>query len=85
MEARETAGATGNGAGPEAFADFLRRIRTGVEGGLDPLSAAERAATGLPGSLRGSIESVARRMRGEHHEDEGGFDEEFSEAAFPMF
>jgi 1-acyl-sn-glycerol-3-phosphate acyltransferase len=85
MEAREATGTSGNGAGPEAFADFLRRLRSGVESGLDPLSAAERAATGLPGSLRGSVEAMARRLRGEHYEDEWGFDEEFAEAAFPMF
>jgi 1-acyl-sn-glycerol-3-phosphate acyltransferase len=85
MEAKEATGTSGNGTGPEALADFLRRLRTGVESGLDPLSAAERAATGLPGSVRGSIEAMARRMRGDHHEDEWGFDEEFAEAAFPAF
>ncbi len=85
MEARATTEASGNGTGPEVFTDFLRRLRTGVEGGLDPLSAAERAATGLPGQLRRSVEAMARRMRGDHYEDEWGFDEEFAEAAFPMF
>ena len=35
--------------------------------------------------MRGSIEAMARRLRGEHHEDEWGFDEEFAEAAFPAF
>ena len=71
--------------GPEAIAGFLRRLRSGVEDGLDPLAAAERAATGLPSSLRGSIERIARRMRGDYPEDEWGFDEEFAEAAFPLF
>jgi 1-acyl-sn-glycerol-3-phosphate acyltransferase len=71
--------------GPEAIAGFLRRLRSGVEDGLDPLAAAERAATGLPSSLRGSIERIARRMRGDYAEDEWGFDEEFAEAAFPLF
>ena len=28
---------------------------------------------------------MARRLRGEYHEDEWGFDEEFAEAAFPLF
>jgi 1-acyl-sn-glycerol-3-phosphate acyltransferase len=85
VEARATTEASGNGTGPEVFTDFLRRLRTGVEGGLDPLSAAERAATGLPGQLRRSVEAMARRLRGDHYEDEWGFDEEFAEAAFPMF
>ena len=71
--------------GPEAIAGFLRRLRSGVEDGLDPLAAAERAATGLPSTIRGSVEGIARRMRGDYAEDEWGFDEEFAEAAFPLF
>ena len=85
MEARAETGTSGTAPGPEALADYLRRVRSGVESGLDPLSAAERAASGLLGSVRGSIEAMARRLRGEHHEDEWGFDEEFAEAAFPAF
>jgi 1-acyl-sn-glycerol-3-phosphate acyltransferase len=85
MEARQATGTDGGGAGPEAIADFLRRLRGGVEDGLDPLSAAERAATGLPASLRTSVERMAARLRGDYHEDEWGFDEEFAEAAFPIF
>jgi hypothetical protein len=38
MEARQATGTDGGGAGPEAIADFLRRLRGGVEDGLDPLS-----------------------------------------------
>jgi 1-acyl-sn-glycerol-3-phosphate acyltransferase len=75
----------GGAAGPEAVADFLRRLRTGVEDGLDPLSAAERAASGLPRSLRDAVDRMARRMRGDYREDEWGFDEEFAEAVYPMF
>jgi len=85
VEAREATGTDGGAPAPEAIADFLRRLRTGVEEGLDPLNAAERAATGLPSSLRSSVERMARRMRGDYHEDEWGFDEEFAEAAFPLF
>jgi 1-acyl-sn-glycerol-3-phosphate acyltransferase len=85
MEARQATGTDGGGARPEAIADFLRRLRGGVEDGLDPLSAAERAATGLPTSLRTSVERMAARLRGDYHEDEWGFDEEFAEAAFPFF
>jgi 1-acyl-sn-glycerol-3-phosphate acyltransferase len=70
---------------PEAIADFLRGMRVGVEAGLDPLSAAQRAAVGLPENLRDAIDVVARRMRGEYEEDEWGFDEEFAEAVFPLF
>ncbi len=28
---------------------------------------------------------MARRLSGEYHEDEWGFDEEFAEAAYPLF
>jgi 1-acyl-sn-glycerol-3-phosphate acyltransferase len=85
MEARQATERDGGGAGPEAIADFLRRLRSGVEDGLDPLNAAERAASGLPATLRSSVERMAHRLRGEYHEDEWGFDEEFAEAAFPLF
>ena len=65
--------------------EFLRTVRRGVEAGLDPIVAAEEAATALPRSLRESVARMARRLRGEYHEDEWGFDEEFAEAAFPFF
>jgi 1-acyl-sn-glycerol-3-phosphate acyltransferase len=70
---------------PEAGIRFLRSVRTAVEGGLDPLAAAEAASSELPKSLRDGIERMARRMRGDYGEDEWGFDEEFAEAAYPFF
>jgi 1-acyl-sn-glycerol-3-phosphate acyltransferase len=71
--------------GPEALADFLRDLRHGVEAGLDPPAAARAAARGLPARLRNAIEAIAMRLRGEYHEDEWGFDEQFAEAVFPLF
>jgi 1-acyl-sn-glycerol-3-phosphate acyltransferase len=70
---------------PEIGVRFLRGFRTAVDGGLDPLEAAEAASNDLPKSLRDGIERMARRMRGDYHEDEWGFDEEFAEAAYPFF
>jgi 1-acyl-sn-glycerol-3-phosphate acyltransferase len=70
---------------PEALADFLRRLRFEVEDGLDPLAAAERAASELPEGLGEIVERLARRLRGEYSEDEWGFDEDFAEAIFPLF
>jgi 1-acyl-sn-glycerol-3-phosphate acyltransferase len=70
---------------PEALADFLHQVRVGVEDGLDPLSAAEGAATALPDQLQRLLEAVGRRVRGEYREDEWGFDEEFAEAVYPLF
>jgi 1-acyl-sn-glycerol-3-phosphate acyltransferase len=71
--------------GPEAVADFLRRMRLGIEDGLDPRTAARRAAVELPESLRDAVERLSQRMRGEYHEDEWGFDEQFAEAVYPWF
>jgi 1-acyl-sn-glycerol-3-phosphate acyltransferase len=72
-------------AAPEALADFLRRLRLGVEGGMDPLNAAEGAAQELPDRLQHALEIISRRLRGEYHEDEWGFDEDFAEAVYPLF
>jgi 1-acyl-sn-glycerol-3-phosphate acyltransferase len=70
---------------PEALADFLRDLRHGVEAGLDPPAAARAAAGALPVRLRNAVEAIAMRLRGEYHEDEWGFDEQFAEAVFPLF
>jgi 1-acyl-sn-glycerol-3-phosphate acyltransferase len=69
----------------ESVADFLRRMRVGIEDGLDPMSAANRAADELPQRLANAIQLLSRRIRGEYHEDEWGFDEEFAEAVYPLF
>ncbi len=66
-------------------AEFLRRLSAGLGDGLDPMSAAERAATALPKTLRDSVERAARRLAGSYHEDEWGFDEEYAEAVYPFF
>ncbi len=71
--------------GPEAIADFLRRLRLGVEGGMDPLNAAEGAASALPERLQHALETISRRLQGEYREDEWGFDEDFAEAVYPVF
>jgi len=70
---------------PVMAARFLRGVRGAVDGGMDPLAAVELASGDLPKSLRDSIERMARRLRGDYHEDEWGFDEEFAEAAYPFF
>ena len=66
-------------------AEFLRRMRSGLNDGLDPMSAAERAAVALPKTLHDSVQRMGRRMAGRYHEDEWGFDEEFAEAVYPFF
>ena len=78
-----------SGPAPSAIPDvgvrFLRGVRAAVDGGMDPLAAVEAASTELPKTLRDSVERMARRMRGDYHEDAWGFDEEFAEAAYPFF
>jgi 1-acyl-sn-glycerol-3-phosphate acyltransferase len=69
----------------ESIADFLRRVRAGIEGGLDPVTAANRAAEELPQRLARLVQLLSRRVRGDYHEDEWGFDEEFAEAVYPVF
>ena len=65
--------------------DFMQALRHGIEIGADPIVAAEDAAGALPPSLRNSVARMAARLRGDYHEDEWGFDEEFAEAAYPFF
>jgi 1-acyl-sn-glycerol-3-phosphate acyltransferase len=65
--------------------EFIQRLRGGLDDGLAPMDAAERAAMGLPKTLRDAVERMGRRLAGEYHEDEWGFDEEFAEAAYPFF
>jgi 1-acyl-sn-glycerol-3-phosphate acyltransferase len=69
----------------EALADFLRRLRLGIEDGLAPRDAAQRAALDLPKPLRDAVDGLSQRLRGEYREDEWGFDEQFAEAVYPLF
>ena len=73
------------GEGSEALAGFLREVRSGVEAGADPMTAAEGASTSLPTVLQEAIDIILRRLRGDYSEDEWGFDEDFAEAVFPLF
>ena len=81
----------GRGAPPAAGAElegltaFLAQVRQGVEGGADPIAAARGALDLLPQSLVVALEAIAARLRGEHREDEWGFDEQFAEAVYPLF
>jgi 1-acyl-sn-glycerol-3-phosphate acyltransferase len=85
VEDRDATTSEGHDAGAESIAEFLRSLREGVEGGLGPLSAAQRAAGGMPESFREALERTSQRLRGDYAEDEWGFDEEFADAVTPMF
>ena len=74
-----------SGEDSEALARFLREVRSGVEAGADPVTAAGNAVSSLPAVIRDAVEAIIRRLRGEYSEDEWGFDEDFAEAVFPLF
>jgi 1-acyl-sn-glycerol-3-phosphate acyltransferase len=67
----------------EAIA-FLRRLRSGLEAGLELPAAVASAAAALPRDARRRLERAAERLAGDYAEDEWGFDEEFAEAVFPV-
>ena len=65
---------------------FMRRLREGLDSGLDLPEALARGATALPRDARetrraGSLD----RLDGDYAEDEWGFDEEFAELVEPFF
>jgi 1-acyl-sn-glycerol-3-phosphate acyltransferase len=64
---------------------FLRRLREGLDAGLELPEAVSRGAAGLPGGARDALRRLARRLDGRYEEDDWGFDEEFVELVFPFF
>ena len=63
---------------------FLRDLRGGMDAGANPLSALAGATAGLPRDVREGLDAAVRRLAGNYHEDEWGFDEEFTESVFPL-
>ncbi|HEY1360275.1 MAG TPA: lysophospholipid acyltransferase family protein [Thermoleophilaceae bacterium] len=70
---------------PEPALSFLRRLREGLDAGLELPEALSRGAAGLPGGARDALRRTARRFDGRYDEDDWGFDEEFVETVFPFF
>jgi len=64
--------------------DFLRALRTGLDGGDGLPASLGGAVLALPRDARESLDAVARRLGGRYPEDDWGFDEEFAEAALPL-
>jgi 1-acyl-sn-glycerol-3-phosphate acyltransferase len=64
---------------------FLRRLREGLEAGLELPEALARGAVGLPREVRHAADLAARRLEGQYQEDEWGFDEEYAEMVRPVF
>jgi len=64
---------------------FMRLLREGLEAGLELPQALTRGAAALPRDARDTVRRAARRLDGDYHEDEWGFDEEFAEIVRPFF
>lgn len=70
---------------PGTATGFLRRLREGLDAGLDLPEAAARSAAGLPHGARERVGAALRRLDGHYAEDEWGFDEEFTRLVEPGF
>ena len=64
---------------------FMRRLRAGLDSGLELPDAISRGATALPREARETLNRIVDRMEGDYTEDEWGFDEEFTELVEPFF
>ena len=64
---------------------FMRRLREGLDSGLELPDALARGATALPREARATLELVLRRLEGDHEDDEWGFDEDFADLVEPFF
>ena len=69
---------------PAALA-FMRRLREGLDSGLELPDALSRGAAVLPREARDTLERVLRRLEGDHEDDEWGFDEDFADLVEPFF
>jgi 1-acyl-sn-glycerol-3-phosphate acyltransferase len=65
--------------------DFMRRLRAGLDSGLELPEAISRGATALPRDARETVTRILDRLDGDYDEDEWGFDEGFAELVEPFF
>jgi len=65
--------------------DFMRRLRAGLDSGLELPEAISRGATALPRDARETVTRILERLDGDYEEDEWGFDEGFAELVEPFF
>ena len=64
---------------------FMRRLRAGLESGLELPEAITRGASALPRDARETVTRIVERLEGDYDEDEWGFDEGFTELVEPFF
>ena len=82
VNGREASGGRGplrSHAVPTAI-DFMRRLRAGLDSGLELPEAITRGATALPRDARETVDRILDRLDGDYAEDEWGFDEELRRA-----
>ena len=63
----------------------MRRLREGLDSGLELPEALTRGAVALPREARDTLEHVLRRLEGDNEDDEWGFDEDFADLVEPFF
>jgi len=64
---------------------FMRRLREGLDAGMELPEAVARGAAALPGDAGRTAQRALRRLEGDFPEDEWGFDEDFAELVEPFF
>jgi 1-acyl-sn-glycerol-3-phosphate acyltransferase len=69
----------------EAAAAFMRRLREGLDAGLELPDALASGASVLPREARETVQRALRRLEGDYPEDEWGFDQEFADLVEPVF
>ena len=69
---------------PAALA-FMRRLREGLDAGLELPDALTRGAAALPRDARDTVQRLLDRLEGDSEEDEWGFDEGFADLVEPFF
>ena len=69
---------------PAALA-FMRRLREGLDAGLELPEALTRGAAALPRDARDTLQRLLDRIEGDTDEDEWGFDEGFADLVEPFF
>jgi 1-acyl-sn-glycerol-3-phosphate acyltransferase len=71
--------------GMETALGFMRRLRAGLDSGVDLSAAVAAGADILPRDARETVRRALRRLEGDHTEDEWGFDEDFADLVEPLF
>jgi 1-acyl-sn-glycerol-3-phosphate acyltransferase len=64
---------------------FMRRLRQGLDAGLELPEALARGALTLPPDARDTVRKAIDRLDGDYPEDEWGFDEGFADLVEPLF